>query len=86
MGVYKAAVVTENGQHLIAQAFTKRKEAYFYKCKNVQLFLSSRDKYLTINRFAGCGAKRDPFRTKTIGGKCTTVTVRFDMTALDQAI
>ena len=72
MGVYKAAVVTENGQHLIAQAFTSEKKLIFTSAKNVQLFLSSRDKYLSINRFAGCGAERDPFRNKNNRWKCST--------------
>lgn len=50
-----------------------------------QLFLSSRDKYLSINRFAGCGAERDPSGTKTIGGNVAQVTVRFDNDSIDQA-
>lgn len=34
MGVYKAAVVTESGQNLIAQAFTSEKKLIFTSAKH----------------------------------------------------
>lgn len=85
MGVYKAAVVTESGQSLIAQAFTNEKKLIFTSAK------TSSHSYPVGTNISALTGLQDvvqsviPSGTKTIDGNVAQVTVRFDNDSIDQA-
>lgn len=85
MGVYKAAVVTENGQHLIAQAFTSEKKLIFTSAKTSSYSYPAGTNISALTGLQDVVQSVIPSGTKTIGGNVAQVTVRFDNDSIDQA-
>ena len=85
MGVYKAAVVTENGQHLIAQAFTSEKELIFTSAKTSSYSYPAGTNISALTGLQDVVQSVIPSGKKTIGGNVAQVTVRFDNDSIDQA-
>lgn len=85
MGVYKAAVVTESGQNLIAQAFTSEKKLIFTSAKTSSYSYPAGTNISALTGLQDVVQSVMPSGTKTIGGNVAQVTVRFDNDSIDQA-
>ena len=85
MGVYKAAVVTESGQNLIAQAFTSEKKLIFTSAKTSSYSYPAGTNISALTGLQDVAQSVIPSGTKTIGGNVAQVTVRFDNDSIDQA-
>ena len=85
MGVYKAAVVTESGQNLIAQAFTSEKKLIFTSAKTSSYSYPAGTNISALTGLQDVVQSVIPSGTKTIGGNVAQVTVRFDNDSIDQA-
>lgn len=84
MGVYRAAIVTENGQNLIAQALANEKPLIFTSAK------TSSYSYPVGTDVPALAGLQDvvqsvlPFDSKVLGGNVAQVSVRFDNDGVDQ--
>ena len=85
MGVYKAAVVTESRQNLIAQAFTSEKKLIFTSAKTSSYSYPAGTNISALTGLQDVVQSVIPSGTKTIGGNVAQVTVRFDNDSIDQA-
>lgn len=85
MGVYKAAVVTEGGQSLIAQAFTSEKKLIFTSAKTSSHSYPAGTNISALTGLQDVVQSVIPSGTKTIDGNVAQVTVRFDNDTIDQA-
>lgn len=85
MGVYKAAVVTEGGQSLIAQAFTSEKKLIFTSAKTSSHSYPAGTNISALTGLQDVVQSVIPSGTKTIDGNVAQVTVRFDNDSIDQA-
>lgn len=85
MGVYKAAVVTEGGQSLIAQAFTSEKKFIFTSAKTSSHSYPAGTNISALTGLQDVVQSVIPSGTKTIDGNVAQVTVRFDNDTIDQA-
>lgn len=85
MGVYKAAVVTESGQSLIAQAFTNEKKLIFTSAKTSSYSYPAGTNISALTGLQDVVQSVIPSGTKTIDGNVAQVTVRFDNDSIDQA-
>ena len=85
MGVYKAAVVTESGQSLIAQAFTNEKKLIFTSAKTSSYSYPAGTNISALTGLQDIVQSVIPSGTKTIDGNVAQVTVRFDNDSVDQA-
>ncbi len=77
MGVYKAAVVTESGQNLIAQAFTSEKKLIFTSAKTSSYSYPAGTNISALTDLQDVVHRALSSGTKTIGGNVAQVTVRF---------
>ena len=84
MGVYRAAVVTESGQNIIAQALANEQPLIFTSAK------TSRYAYPLGTNIPALTGLQDvvqsvmPFDSKVINGNVAQVSVRFDNDEIDQ--
>ena len=84
MGVYRAAIVTENGQNLIAQALANEKPLIFTSA------ITSSYSYPVGTNVPALTGLQDvvqsvmPFDSKVLGGNVAQVSVRFDNDGVDQ--
>lgn len=85
MGVYKAAVVTEGGQSLIAQAFTSEKKLIFTSAKTSSHSYPAGTNVSALTGLQDVVQSVIPSGAKTIDGNVAQVTVRFDNDSIDQA-
>ena len=85
MGVYKAAVVTESGQNLIAQAFTSEKKLIFTSAKTSSYSYPAGTNISALTGLQDVVQSVIPSGTKTTGGNVAQVTVRFYNYSIDQA-
>ena len=85
MGVYKAAVVTEGGQSLIAQAFTSEKKLIFTSAKTSSHSYPAGTNISALTGLQDVVKSVIPSGAKTIDGNVAQVTVRFDNDSIDQA-
>ena len=84
MGVYRAAIVTENGQNLIAQALANEKPLIFTSAKTSSYSYPVGTDVPALTGLQDVVQSVLPFDSKVLGGKVAQVSVRFDNDGVDQ--
>ena len=84
MGVYRAAIVTENGQNLIAQALANEKPLIFTSAKTSSYSYPVGTDVPALTRLQDVVQSVPPFDSKVLGGNVAQVSVRFDNDGVDQ--
>lgn len=84
MGVYRAAIVTENGQNLIAQALANEKPLIFTSAKTSSYSYSVGTDVPALTGLQDVVQSVLPFDSKVLGGNVAQVSVRFDNDGVDQ--
>ena len=84
MGVYRAAIVTENGQNLIAQALANEKPLIFTSAKTSSYSYPVGTDVLALTGLQDVVQSVLPFDSKVLGGNVAQVSVRFDNDGVDQ--
>lgn len=85
MGVYKAAVVTESGQNLIAQALANEQPLIFTSAKTSSYSYPVGMNIPALTGLQDVMQSVMPFDSKVIGGNVAQVSIRFDNDDVDQA-
>lgn len=85
MGVYRAAIVTENGQNLIAQALANEKPLIFTSAKTSSYSYPVGTDVPALTGLQDVVQSVLPFDSKVLGGNVAQVSVRFDNDGIDQA-
>ncbi len=85
MGVYKAAVVTESGQNLIAQALANEQPLIFTSAKTSSYSYPVGTNIPALTGLQDVMQSVMPFDSKVIGGNVAQVSIRFDNDDVDQA-
>lgn len=84
MGVYRAAIVTENGQNLIAQALANEKPLIFTSAKTSSYSYPVGADVPALTGLQDVVQSVLPFDSKVLGGNVAQVSVRFDNDGVDQ--
>ena len=84
MGVYRAAIVTENGQNLIAQALANEKPLIFTSAKTSSYSYPVGTDVPALTGLQDVEQSVLPFDSKVLGGNVAQVSVRFDNDGVDQ--
>lgn len=84
MGVYRAAIVTENGQNLIAQALANEKPLIFTSAKTSSYSYPVGTDVPALTGLQDVVQSVPPFDSKVLGGNVAQVSVRFDNDGVDQ--
>ena len=84
MGVYRAAIVTENGQNLIAQALANEKPLIFTSAKTSSYSYPVGTDVSALTGLQDVVQSVLPFDSKVLGGNVAQVSVRFDNDGVDQ--
>ena len=84
MGVYRAAIVTENGQNLIAQALANEKPLIFTSAKTSSYSYPVGTGVPALTGLQDVVQSVLPFDSKVLGGNVAQVSVRFDNDGVDQ--
>lgn len=84
MGVYRAAIVTENGQNLIAQALANEKPLIFTSAKTSSYSYPVGTDVPALTGLQDVVQSVLPFDSKVLGGNVAQVSVRFDNDGVDQ--
>lgn len=84
MGVYRAAIVTENGQNLIAQALENEKPLIFTSAKTSSYSYPVGTNVPALTGLQDVVQSVMPFDSKVLGGNVAQVSVRFDNDGVDQ--
>ena len=84
MGVYRAAIVTENGQNLIAQALANEKPLIFTSAKTSSYSYPVGTDVPALTGLQDVVQSVLPFVCKVLGGNVAQVSVRFDNDGVDQ--
>ncbi len=84
MGVYKAAIVTESGQNLIAQALANEKPLIFTSAKTSSYSYPVGTNVPALTGLQDVVQSVMPFDSKVLGGNVAQVSVRFDNDGVDQ--
>ena len=84
MGVYRAAIVTESGQNLIAQALAKEKPLIFTSAKTSSYSYPVGTNVPALTGLQDVVQSVMPFDSKVLGGNVAQVSVRFDNDGVDQ--
>ena len=84
MGVYRAAIVTENGQNLIAQALANEKPLIFTSAKTSSYSYPVGTNVPALTGLQDVVQSVMPFDSKVLGGNVAQVSVRFDNDGVDQ--
>ncbi len=84
MGVYRAAIVTENGQNLIAQALANEKPLIFTSAKTSSYSYPVGTNVPALTSLQDVVQSVMPFDSKILGGNVAQVSVRFDNDGVDQ--
>lgn len=84
MGVYRAAIVTESGQNLIAQALAKEKPLIFTSAKTSSYSYPVGTNIPALTGLQDVVQSVMPFDSKVLGGNVAQVSVRFDNDGVDQ--
>ena len=84
MGVYRAAIVTENGQNLIAQALANEKPLIFTSAKTSSYSYPVGTDVPALTGLQDVVQSVLPFDSKVLGGNAAQVSVRFDNDGVDQ--
>jgi len=84
MGVYRAAIVTENGQNLIAQALANEKPLIFTSAKTSSYSYPVGTNVPDLTGLQDVVQSVMPFDSKVLGGNVAQVSVRFDNDGVDQ--
>ena len=84
MGVYRAAIVTENGQNLIAQALANEKTLIFTSAKTSSYSYPVGTDVPALTGLQDVVQSVLPFDSKVLGGNVAQVSVRFDNDGVDQ--
>ncbi|MEQ2383015.1 hypothetical protein WMO21_11745 [Lachnospiraceae bacterium CLA-AA-H58] len=84
MGVYRAAIVTENGQNLIAQALANEKPLIFTSAKTPSYSYPVGTDVPALTGLQDVVQSVLPFDSKVLGGNVAQVSVRFDNDGVDQ--
>lgn len=84
MGVYRAAIVTENGQNLIAQALANEKPLIFTSAKTSSYSYPVGTDVPALTGLQDVVQSVLPFDSKVRGGNVAQVSVRFDNDGVDQ--
>ena len=85
MGVYKAAVVTESGQNLIAQALANEQPLIFTSAKTSSYSYPVGTNIPALTGLQDVMQSVMPFDSKVIGGNVAQVSIRFDNDDVDKA-
>ena len=84
MGVYRAAIVTENGQNLIAQALANEKPLIFTSAKTSSYSYPVGTNVPALTGLQDVVQSVMPFDSKVLGGNVAQVSVRFNNDGVDQ--
>ena len=84
MGVYRAAIVTENGHNLIAQALANEKPLIFTSAKTSSYSYTVGTDVPALTGLQDVVQSVLPFDSKVLGGNVAQVSVRFDNDGVDQ--
>lgn len=84
MGVYRAAIVTENGQNLIAQVLANEKPLIFTSAKTSSYSYPVGTDVPALTGLQDVVQSVLPFDSKVLGGNVAQVSVRFDNDGVDQ--
>lgn len=84
MGVYRAAIVTENGQNLIAQALANERPLIFTSAKTSSYSYPVGTDVPALTGLQDVVQSVLPFDSKVLGGNVAQVSVRFDNDGVDQ--
>ena len=84
MGVYRAAIVTENGQNIIAQALANEKPLIFTSAKTSSYSYPVGTDVPALTGLQDVVQSVLPFDSKVLGGNVAQVSVRFDNDGVDQ--
>lgn len=84
MGVYRAAVITEGGQGLIAQALAEDEVLSFTSAKTSSHVYPTGTNITALTGLQGIEQSAIPFASKVINGNVAQVSVRFDNDAVTQ--
>ena len=84
MGVYRAAIVTENGQNLIAQALANEKPLIFTSAKTSSYSYPVGTDVPALTGLQDVVQSVLPFDSKVLGRNVAQVSVRFDNDGVDQ--
>ena len=84
MGVYRAAIVTESGQNLIAQALANEKPLIFTSAKTSSYSYPVGTNVPALTGLQDVVQSVMPFDSKVLGGNVAQVSVRFDNDGVDQ--
>lgn len=84
MGVYRAAIVTESGQNLIAQALANETPLIFTSAKTSSYSYPVGTNVPALTGLQDVVQSVMPFDSKVLGGNVAQVSVRFDNDGVDQ--
>ena len=84
MGVYRAAIVTESGQNLIAQALANEKPLIFTSAKTSSYSYPVGTNVPALTGLQDVVQSVMPFDSKVLGNNVAQVSVRFDNDGVDQ--
>ena len=84
MGVYRAAIVTESGQNLIAQALANEMPLIFTSAKTSSYSYPVGTNVPALTGLQDVVQSVMPFDSKVLGGNVAQVSVRFDNDGVDQ--
>ena len=84
MGAYRAAIVTESGQNLIAQALANETPLIFTSAKTSSYSYPVGTNVPTLTGLQDVVQSVMPFDSKVLGGNVAQVSVRFDNDGVDQ--
>lgn len=84
MGVYRAAVITEGGQGLIAQALAEDEVLSFTSARTSSHVYPTGTNITALTGLQGVEQSAIPFASKVINGNVAQVSVRFDNDAVTQ--
>ena len=84
MGVYRAAIVTESGQNLIAQALANETPLIFTSAKTSSYSYPVGTNVPALTGLQNVVQSVMPFDSKVLGGNVAQVSVRFDNDGVDQ--
>ena len=85
MGVYRAAIVTESGQNLIAQALANEKPLIFTNAKTSSYSYPMGTNVPALTGLQDVVQSVMPFDSKVLGNNVAQVSIRFDNDGINQA-
>ena len=84
MGAYKAAIVTEGGQNLIAQALADHKALVFTSAKTSSYSYPSGTNITALTGLQDVVQSVQPFKSQVLNNNVAQVSVRFDNDGITQ--